>query len=503
MAVSALGCATWWRLKLAMLLVLVVVMFFILRSLSRGPEVIRLPAVHSRAGEYIQVRPEFIPRKKSFKGCENNPGALFDYGKDDVLSYCNSPFRQEERGDTGEGINNRGYQLLAAYVVIRHGDRSPMGHNNSVLSLYKQLSLSCKFDDGLLQQASEMSSYVRTMSSHSYLQTQFNGFELHPESHHCGSAMLTPLGATQHVKLGLHLQGAYVNKHKLLAENFTQSDMLLMSTNRGRTVQSALAFLYGFLPGFSFSKFRLDIGSYQYDNYCDELILGQPCKCGALLRLKAQMREDITQKIKTDPILISVADRFSGAKRAPWPAEIMDVLMGYACHNVDLPKLNGKCVDIDDLEAVVKAAYTLIGYQQQSDSHRKASVLIAYPLVLRLSKLMAAHMYKYKAKRQPVKFALFSGHDTTISPLLTALGLHDGIWPPFASRLTFELYRSVANERLYMRVVYLGKDVTRKLRFCGGSLIDGMCPLKNFLKFAKVGLLREFQTTSYEVACSG
>jgi hypothetical protein len=39
------------------------------------------------------------------------------------------------------------------------------------------------------------------------------------------------------------------------------------------------------------------------------------------------------------------------------------------------------------------------------------------------------------------KLSVFSGHDSTLFPLLTALGAFDGGWPPYASYLTLELLR--------------------------------------------------------------
>ena len=36
---------------------------------------------------------------------------------------------------------------------------------------------------------------------------------------------------------------------------------------------------------------------------------------------------------------------------------------------------------------------------------------------------------------------LFSVHDTTVAPLLMALGVFDNKWPDFAADLAFELYR--------------------------------------------------------------
>eukprot|EP00933_Yihiella_yeosuensis_P034489 TRINITY_DN27977_c0_g1_i1.p1 TRINITY_DN27977_c0_g1~~TRINITY_DN27977_c0_g1_i1.p1 ORF type:complete len:489 (+),score=67.49 TRINITY_DN27977_c0_g1_i1:96-1562(+) len=38
--------------------------------------------------------------------------------------------------------------------------------------------------------------------------------------------------------------------------------------------------------------------------------------------------------------------------------------------------------------------------------------------------------------------AIYSGHDTTLMPVLVALGLWDGLWPPFASSLALELWES-------------------------------------------------------------
>lgn len=43
------------------------------------------------------------------------------------------------------------------------------------------------------------------------------------------------------------------------------------------------------------------------------------------------------------------------------------------------------------------------------------------------------------------KFALFSGHDTVIAPLLAALSAYDCKWPPYASHIAFELWSKPAN----------------------------------------------------------
>jgi acid phosphatase len=57
-----------------------------------------------------------------------------------------------------------------------------------------------------------------------------------------------------------------------------------------------------------------------------------------------------------------------------------------------------------------------------------------------------------------LKYALFSGHDTTIAPLVSLLGNFDGFWPPYASNLVFEL--SEENGNHFVRVFYNDKEIT-------------------------------------------
>lgn len=52
------------------------------------------------------------------------------------------------------------------------------------------------------------------------------------------------------------------------------------------------------------------------------------------------------------------------------------------------------------------------------------------------------------------KMAVFSGHDSTLFPLLTALGAFDGSWPPYASRVQIELLRLVKQVKNFKHKPY-------------------------------------------------
>jgi hypothetical protein len=56
------------------------------------------------------------------------------------------------------------------------------------------------------------------------------------------------------------------------------------------------------------------------------------------------------------------------------------------------------------------------------------------------------------------KLYLYSAHDTTIMPLLTALGQQQHHWPPFADHVAFELWHQGHNN-FYVRVVHNGKPL--------------------------------------------
>lgn len=74
------------------------------------------------------------------------------------------------------------------------------------------------------------------------------------------------------------------------------------------------------------------------------------------------------------------------------------------------------------------------------------------------------------------KFALFSGHDTTIMPMLAALVGEewDRVWPGYASMVAVELYQSATSSpeapAFKFRIVYNGKAL--RVPPCEGTLCD-------------------------------
>ncbi|CAM9464044.1 unnamed protein product [Scytosiphon promiscuus] len=55
------------------------------------------------------------------------------------------------------------------------------------------------------------------------------------------------------------------------------------------------------------------------------------------------------------------------------------------------------------------------------------------------------------------KLAIFSGHDTTLLPILAAFQIYDNAWPPYASYISLDVAENKQGERL-VRVVFNGKE---------------------------------------------
>lgn len=114
------------------------------------------------------------------------------------------------------------------------------------------------------------------------------------------------------------------------------------------------------------------------------------------------------------------------------------------------------------------------------------------------------------SSKTPIKFAVYGGHEISIIPALISLGIFEQRWIPYASGLVFELWRKnykVLNEtkksyRKYIRVLFNGKTVTPKLKFCKENLIENgeLCPLDDFLSWLGGGKIEE-PRKRYEKMC--
>ena len=122
---------------------------------------------------------------------------------------------------------------------------------------------------------------------------------------------------------------------------------------------------------------------------------------------------------------------------------------------------------------------------------------------------MAKRMIDKSRDKTKLKFILYSAHDSTVTPLLLNLGVHDrNKWTPYATRVVIELWRDTTSsqdsiEPLYFRVLVNGKAVTSKMKFCGEALLkDELCPVRELITWLSAGKGAKGMDDNYQSLCN-
>ena len=185
----------------------------------------------------------------------------------------------------------------------------------------------------------------------------------------------------------------------------------------------------------------------------------------------------------------------------PRVGQVFDVTMAHVCHEHPLPANGDQCLVSSDVRNM-HAALTLNAQLQEMTSRLQlASKLKLLPVLQEMAQRIDDQVLG-KSKR---KLVLYSGHDTGIAALILALDVSDSLWPPFASRVTFELLRSTdvtSSSKHYINIIYNGLSVTNRAQWCRNKLVDDkLCPLSVFSDHVRSGLLHDLGFSSYEKAC--
>jgi hypothetical protein len=183
------------------------------------------------------------------------------------------------------------------------------------------------------------------------------------------------------------------------------------------------------------------------------------------------------------------------------PSHNLDIIMAHVCHRTPLRGLRG-CLDpwaaSDLYDALEENGMRAV----KEDDYLRGVKLKMHPLLHEI----AERMIKQSSKQSQLKFVLYSGHDTTIEPLAAALGFSSGTWARYASRIVFELYQNTKSSgKFSIRVLYNGYVVTPLLPFCRGDervQKSGLCQLREFANFVRMGSMRDLGAGDYAEACA-
>ena len=140
-----------------------------------------------------------------------------------------------------------------------------------------------------------------------------------------------------------------------------------------------------------------------------------------------------------------------------------------------------------------------------AENHTAIADVATHPMLIQ----MAKRMIDKSRDKTKLKFILYSAHDSTVTPLLLNLGVHDrNKWTPYATRVVIELWRDTTSsqdsiEPLYFRVLVNGKAVTSKMKFCGEASFKGeLCPVRELITWLSAGKGAKGMDDNYQSLCN-
>ncbi|XP_073482032.1 2-phosphoxylose phosphatase 1 isoform X2 [Aquarana catesbeiana] len=407
--------------------------------------------------------------------------------------YCNTP-GITERSMEGHAPHN--LKLVSVQVMIRHGDRYPL----YAIPRTKRPDIDCVLEPDRSPSHPNLADFVSHMKKGSEAQMDgtLSSLAHFPSHSTCEMGELTQTGVVQHLQNGQILKENYVKKHKLIPNDWTTKHLYLESTGKSRTLQSGLALLYSLLPGFDWKKINI---KHQWSS----IFCSGHCECPMRNHyLEDEQRRQYSFRVKNSQLektYISMAKVVGVPTRQLRASNPIDSLLCHFCHNVSFPCTKNGCIDIEHFKVIKSHQIEDEKERHEKQLYYKYALLATHPLLNQT----VNRMQRIAEGKKDEVFALYSAHDVTLSPVLSAIGLTEARFPRFAARLVFELWQNLEKAKEhFVRILYNGEDVTYQTSFCrtrDRRLGQPLCPLGKFVNFVKKEMFSALNSTSYYDAC--
>jgi len=398
-----------------------------------------------------------------------------------------------------------GYTLYSVVIVTRHGDRSSIYSLPGVVKPKLSCQLSSRFD-------SRVHHFLTTMNgvfSRVPAGETFRRYGLFPNNSACRSGQLTAIGAVQMLQLGKHLRKRYIDD---VRQRFVSNGsvpigrVFVRTTEYSRTIQSMVALVHSFLPHIDLANMKIHTTPNIY--FCSPTSKTKSiCQCSVSsqtgdkdLKKKRQVCEKVEHGARTKVAkLLNVS-----TSKLPWTMTIVEVFVVHVCHRLGLPCFNNgtQCVSHDLLNLLWTIVDQSCNEKVDAVNEYLTNLVLSHSLLKEIAQILM-HSVRDKARNNSHLITLYSGHDATLMALTRALDIDDGLWPPYASRLIFELYKRQFDDSFFIRVIFNGKDKTRQLRFChsGTNIVNGLCRLENMLHFILIESVQFFKDSNLNQGC--
>lgn len=302
-------------------------------------------------------------------------------------------------------------------------------------------------------------------------------------------AQLTEIGAQQLMSVGRELRRRYLGAHGFsfeLAE--APSNIYARSTNMCRTLQSLRSLLAGLFavdstaPSALHSSTGLKISTRPKSQEVMFPTADGPCESMVERRNIIFPPNFMEQNLEGySPLEAKVKAALGYSDKVGWLA-VKEILTCSKVHGIPFPE----GLTADDEKSISRLAGWMWG------ALYKDKTLNRLAIGRFLTELLDDILVNHKDK----KMLIYSGHDSTLVPVLCALDCYDDKWPPYASYLSLEIVESKKSGEKFVRALYNDEPIA--ILGESNSSQDPWCSLDSF-----INRLREMSIGSeeYKTAC--
>lgn len=360
-------------------------------------------------------------------------------------------------------------KLRQLILVQRHGDRTPITrnvgeaivHDDAVEALWT----------GLTPSEAEVAAWAET---HVPVEATPGAEIAHLDAGNEPYGQLTALGAAQMRALGAQLRTRLVDEAAflppVLSADVAADDIHVRCTSIRRTQQSAANLLMGLYPPGTAARAPEDqpIALRVADHAAETLYPNSkvcPRHDEIIHELRAGWYNGAAWRGRpaeetAGPLAERCRAAFGLGEKVPWSI-LREVVTCRLVHGVPMPD----AVDAELVDDLIEFTGWEWGrWYEDAEMAPIASGMLARELLEFVDAVAAG------AASAP-KLVLVSGHDSTVVPLLCALGLYDNTWPPYGSQLHIELAEGVGDlaGQVFVRLVFNDKVLPLAVQVDGGG----------------------------------